>query len=605
MQNFDTFFSRVGGSTHPHACIIFDDLSCYRKIACKFILEGLGNNEKCIMATDRYEPAMIAKDFARTGEDINPCLADERLTILNVRESYSGNGGFDPDKTVKLWQKVTRKAVDQGFTAVRVVGEATFSLGSPELAGKLIYYENIINQVLFPNYPFKSLCVYDKNLYPPEIIKTAISGHPILFYNDELYLENIHYVPPGIYFKKHKARDEIDVWLANVKRNNQNIQSLRANHRKLEAIFDSTHNILMLVDKDCRITKINKHMDGKDDRPKTDVYGLLFGDAFQCIHALGEGGCGQNPKCSRCPVRTKIESTFSTGQPCHDEEGQMIFAAEGKHIPRIFLISTTLLEFDAAPGVLLSMTDITDHKRLEARVLQAQKMESLGNLAGGIAHDFNNLLFPITGIAELLLEDFPRDSPEHESIAEILQAGKRGRDLVKQILSFSRQDEYTKIAVRVQQIVKEVIKLSRSTIPPDIIINQSLQPDCGPVMADPVQLHQIAMNLITNACHAVENSSNGKIDISVKEIAVGEDRLINGLQQPGQYVLLSVADNGTGISPENQAKIFEPYFTTKEQGKGTGLGLAAVYGIVKEHKGDITVHSEVNKGTTFHVFLPA
>jgi PAS domain S-box-containing protein len=258
---------------------------------------------------------------------------------------------------------------------------------------------------------------------------------------------------------------------------------------------------------------------------------------------------------------------------------------------------------DGSVSKLTVFRDITEIKKLETRLRQAQKMEAIGNLAGGIAHDFNNILFPIIGMSELLLEDLSPGSPEHDNIQMILQAGKRGSDLVKQILSFSRQAEYKIIPVRVQQVLKEALKLSRSAIPINIEITQDISNDCGFVMADPTQIHQIAMNLITNAFHAVENT-DGKIDIRIQEVMLKSDEWKDDPVQPGHYALLSISDNGCGIPPSIMGKIFDPYFTTKDKGKGTGLGLSVVYGIVKEHQGHIKVYSEVGKGTTFNVYLP-
>jgi len=249
------------------------------------------------------------------------------------------------------------------------------------------------------------------------------------------------------------------------------------------------------------------------------------------------------------------------------------------------------------------ITDITHRKKMEARLLQAQKMESIGSLAGGIAHDFNNILFPIVGMAELLLEDLPLESLEHENVQEILKAGKRAGDLVNQILAFSRQSDHKLMPVRVQQILKEVLKLSRSAIPSDIEITMDIQSDCGLIMANATQVHQIAMNLITNAFHAVE-PRGGKISVKLREIELGCDDLTDSSLKPGRYVMLTISDTGCGIKPEISDRIFEPYFTTKEQGKGTGLGLSIVYGIIKEYRGDIKVYSEVGKGTTFNVYLP-
>jgi signal transduction histidine kinase/ActR/RegA family two-component response regulator len=248
-------------------------------------------------------------------------------------------------------------------------------------------------------------------------------------------------------------------------------------------------------------------------------------------------------------------------------------------------------------------TDITDLKVMEQQVQQAQKIESIGNLSGGIAHDFNNILFPIVGMSEMLIDDLSPTSPECEMAREILKAALRGSDLVKQILAFSRQTEHKMMPVRVQQIMKEVLKLSRSSIPSDIEIIHDINNECGLVMADPTQLHQIAMNLVTNAYHAVE-LNGGKISVQLEETDIENDDLAGVTLEPGGYAKLTISDTGSGIEPAIIDRIFEPYFTTKEQGKGTGLGLAVVYGIVREHNGEIKVYSEPEKGTTFNVYLP-
>ncbi len=247
--------------------------------------------------------------------------------------------------------------------------------------------------------------------------------------------------------------------------------------------------------------------------------------------------------------------------------------------------------------------DITDKQLNEERLRQAQKMESIGNLAGGIAHDFNNILSPIIAMAEMLMEDLPPKSLEYDNAREIFMAGKRGGDLVEQILTFSRRTEHKKVPVHLQRIVSEVLKLSRSTIPASTEIVQVIQSDCGQVLADPTQLHQIAMNLITNAHHAVE-LEGGRITAQVSEETLEPDHLGTKHLAPGRYAVLSISDDGHGMPADLMANIFEPYYTTKTMGKGTGLGLAVAYGLVKEHNGEITVTSTVGEGTTFTVYLP-
>ncbi len=251
--------------------------------------------------------------------------------------------------------------------------------------------------------------------------------------------------------------------------------------------------------------------------------------------------------------------------------------------------------------LVIFIKDITERKHWHEQLQKAQKMESIGSLAGGIAHDFNNILFPIIGMSELLMEDLQKDSFEYDNAREIYLAGKRAGDLVNQILAFSRQSDHKMMPVKFQKIMKEVMKLCRSTIPSSIDIRQDIQNDCGFVWANGTRLHQVAMNLMTNAYHAVEDN-NGFICVSLKEISVdGSSK--TGLKE-GRYVNLCVSDNGTGIDQEIIDKIFDPYFTTKGQGKGTGLGLAVTYGIVKDHNGEIRVQSRAGHGSTFDVYLP-
>ncbi|MCP4579527.1 MAG: response regulator [Deltaproteobacteria bacterium] len=267
------------------------------------------------------------------------------------------------------------------------------------------------------------------------------------------------------------------------------------------------------------------------------------------------------------------------------------------------LISPIFNSDGAIAHFLAVKEDITNRKQFQKHLLQTQKMESIGNLAGGIAHDFNNILFPIVGMSEMLLEDLPTNSPEYQSAKEILKASIRGSELVKQILAFSRQSEHKMIPVRVPQILNEVLKLSRSTIPSNIGIKQDVQVGLGMVMANPTQIHQVAMNLITNAYHAVE-PTGGNISVMLRETEFSRDDLSDGSLEPGRYAILSISDTGCGIDQSIMDKIFDPYFTTKAKGKGTGLGLAVVYGIVKEHLGDIKIYSEIEKSTTVEVFLP-
>jgi len=246
--------------------------------------------------------------------------------------------------------------------------------------------------------------------------------------------------------------------------------------------------------------------------------------------------------------------------------------------------------------------DITDELVLAEQLRQTQKMEAIGTLAGGIAHDFNNILSAILGYSELALTGLNPNNPIKNKIEAIYSAGERARDLVSQILTFSRKDEQTKLQVELRTIVKDALKILRPAIPATIEIQTQLKVK-GPILADPSRIHQVIMNLCTNASQAML-ATGGTLNISMSEVEMEGEAAINAQILDGDYVKLMISDTGTGIPPEHLDRIFDPFFTTKEVGKGTGLGLSVVHGIIKRQKGSILVESEVGSGTAFEVYLP-
>ena len=299
--------------------------------------------------------------------------------------------------------------------------------------------------------------------------------------------------------------------------------------------------------------------------------------------------------CNDCPT----QATLRDGR-VHE----LIHTARVAGNERKFRIVTSPIR-NAQGGVTAAieiMEDITEQQRLEMQLRQAQKMEAIGTLAGGIAHDFNNILSAILGYCELCLDDADQGSALEENLREVLHASRRARDLVRQILAFSRQGETDRKPIQTGLVVKEALKLLRSTLPSTIEMDIQIRSN-SLIMGDPTQIHQIIMNLGANAADAME-ANGGVLAVNLSDMFMEEPTAWDVQLTPGAYQRLTVTDTGEGIAAEHLGAIFEPYFSTKPEGKGTGLGLSVVHGIVLSLEGGIRVRSERGKGTAFDIFIP-
>ena len=261
--------------------------------------------------------------------------------------------------------------------------------------------------------------------------------------------------------------------------------------------------------------------------------------------------------------------------------------------------------------ITVIVRDVTDRVEaqkekgeMEVHLRQTQKLEAIGTLAGGIAHDFNNVLTSIMGFSALVEEELPQNSPHREHMREILTASERARDLVEQILTFARHGEPRRKPIEIVSVVREALRLMRASVPATIEIRQDIDERCGTVLADPTQIHQVVVNLVTNACQAIGDSA-GSVEVSLRQVEVDSaiariHPTLRGVPQ----VRLTVSDTGRGMDRSVRERVFEPFFTTKEAGRGTGLGLSVVHGIVTAHGGYITCRSEVGRGSSFDVYLP-
>jgi PAS domain S-box-containing protein len=267
-------------------------------------------------------------------------------------------------------------------------------------------------------------------------------------------------------------------------------------------------------------------------------------------------------------------------------------------------VMTALTSWEGAPAVLVMCLDLTERRRLEGQVRQAQRMEAIGTLAGGIAHDFNNMLAAILGYTELAMGDVPPDSLTRSQLQRVLTAGERAKELVRQILTFSRQSKPERCPVDLCVIVKEVLRLLRASLPATIAIHQHCETKSAVVLADPTQMHQVLINLCVNAEHAMR-TTGGVLEVCLEEVEVTAE-IVAALPtlSVGPHVRLSVRDTGHGIAPDILDRIFDPFFTTKRAEEGTGMGLAVVQSIAVSHKGAVRVESTPGQGATFAVYLP-
>ncbi|MGD9365628.1 MAG: ATP-binding protein [Desulfobacteraceae bacterium] len=357
-------------------------------------------------------------------------------------------------------------------------------------------------------------------------------------------------------------------------------EALRYSEHKYRRLFELESDALFLIDKASgRILEVN--------RAASEMYGYTRKELLK----LRNTDLSVQPAST---TRATQEELSVVPVRYHIKKDGTVFPVE---------ITASHLDWHGHKAHIAAIRDITERIRIKERLLQAQKMEAIGTFAGGIAHDFNNMLSVIFGYTELALDKTDKDSQVYKDLQNLFHASMRARDLVMQILTFSRQAEQKMQPVQVNLILKEALKFLRSSLPSSIQIRSHITCD-GKVVADPTQIHQVLMNLSSNAMHAMRHNG-GVLEVSLDEVHLdANDAAFHPETAAGPYMKLTVADNGEGMSPEMIEDIFDPFFTTKGKEEGTGLGLAVVHGIVKSCDGFIRISSEPGEGSIFNVFLP-
>jgi two-component system, cell cycle sensor histidine kinase and response regulator CckA len=356
---------------------------------------------------------------------------------------------------------------------------------------------------------------------------------------------------------------------------------LRECEAQKQAILDCCDDIIVLFDRQMKVIWANSSVVKLHPNP----VGLPCRELF----------CGEKAVCAGCGVRASLHAPYGSGY----SDEVVVVGAGGKGL--FFRLRSVPLQDSsgARDKVLVTARDITGKLRMEKQLHHASKMEAIGTLAGGIAHDFNNILTPIMGYSEILRLNIQDDKLDRDTslayIDQILVAAKRARKLIEQVLVFSRHTETKESKQAIHPILKEGLKLMQATVPASVELVEEIDVNCGQVSVDPVEIHQILVNLCMNALDAM-TGTKGFLKVALKK----SDRP----EPDGNWLELSVSDNGCGIPPENIDRIFDPYFTTKEKARGTGMGLAMVHGIITRQGGKLDVESEVKKGTTVRLYLP-
>ncbi len=495
---------------------------------------------------------------------------DRDFNFVRVNETYAAACGYKPAEMVgknhfALYPHSENEAI---FARVRDTGEA---------------FEVHDKPFEFPDQPERGVTYWDWTLKAVKDPAGLVIGLVLSLYETTV---------------RKKAEEALlrarDVLELRVKARTKELRRSEAISRRqlieIEMYYDMAPIGLCTLDRQLRYLRINKQLADFNGIPVSAHMGRTLRDVIPVGGEQREAIARQVLK-SGVPV-TNVELTIQTiGHPDVTRTSRSswfpIKDIDGKVI-----------------GVGAMVEDITNQLRLEDQLRQSQKMEAIGTLAGGIAHDFNNILAGIIGFSEMVEEELPRNSPLVRYVKRVLQASFRGRDLVKQILAFSRRTEQVREPISLSPIIDETWKLLRASIPATIEMVLDIKAATDKVRASAAEVQQIVMNLATNAARSM-SEKGGTLTISLSDIDFEPDSpVIDPEVEPGEYLQLVVQDTGIGMKPDIMKRIFEPFFTTGRVGEGTGMGLAVVYGIVKSLQGTVSVESKPGLGSTFRVFLP-
>ncbi|GMV80854.1 MAG: hypothetical protein AMXMBFR7_20380 [Planctomycetota bacterium] len=587
-----------------HLCPIHDSLAEQTASAVAFIAAGLRIGERCLYVANDSPLEELVRRFAALGVNVAQETEKGSLKILTKHDVYLRDGKFDARSMLDYLTECESAAIADGYAGLRFQGEMTWALDANLEGDRLIEYEALLNEFLAKHRAVIA-CHYLRPRFDAALIHDLLVTHPLVAISD-LVCPNPYYQPAELILRPEPMavsefkRQRLDWWIARLRaamagelERKQATETVREREELVQLLLDSTAEAIYGIDLQGNCMLANP----------TCARLLGYADPEQLkgrnMHALihHHHPDGRPYPEDECPIVRGIH----TRQGTHVKD-EVFWRADGTKFDAEYW-SYPMWRGKELVGLVVTFLDISREKELEEQLRQAQKMEAIGQLAGGVAHDFNNLLTLITGYSELLLRATPADDPKREMLLEIRKAVGRSASLTRQLLAFSRKQVLAPKVLDLNEVVRDTEKMLRRVIGEDIHLSIVLDPQLGSVKADQGQLEQVLLNLAVNARDAMPQG--GRLTIETHNVVLDEDYARSHAEvRPGSYVMLAVADTGTGMTEEVKRRLFEPFFTTKGTGKGTGLGLAVVHGIVKQSDGTIEVYSEPGMGTSFKIYLP-
>lgn len=647
-----------------HACPVYETEAEQIAVAVAFLRAGLTQNERCIFVAQPPLLDPLRRALAAARVDVSAEIARGALQVLHDGEAYLLTGTFDPAAMLDYLARAETDAKAAGFTGLRYIGEMSWSLANVA-DNRLLQYEAQLNRFI-SNRRMVILCQYNRNRFSPSIIQDLIRTHPLVVFGDDVY-PNPYYEPPELLLAPTRKTDadfkkgRIDWWI-HALRSARDTERRRAEAEQLAATLDEERlrAIAQANDMAARMHAIAEIAGGVTVAETADELREILVAACQRVISfdaliissydaathmfdfLGAWDQGTYSTPAVIPAagtpaervvrerRTLITNRSTdpeaagavpTGTRRRSESviraplmagGQVLgVLAVHSYTPNLYtaedarVVEAVAALASAAIQRIQSRTEkdaeLRRRQAAEEQLTHAQKMDAVGRLAGGISHDFNNLLVAIGGYAHLAFAELETDHPARNDLLEVIQGVERATALTRQLLAFSRKQVLQPIDVDLARTVHQTEKLLRRLIRADIILNVSAGESCH-AQIDPSQLEQVIVNLVVNARDAVPQG--GRIDVSVEGVRISEASELPVGAAPGEYVRLSVSDDGEGMDATTRESMFEPFFTTKATGQGTGLGLSLVYGIIKQSGGHIDVQSEIGVGTRIDIYLP-